>query len=107
MHRRVAATAHKGRVLPSIHLSAWNRNSRKFISKILHTPAPTPLESPPPGAPHSPAPLELVTPMDRYAPSRMLSCHKQMSVAAVISEGRSDPSHALRGSGRGKAKSWS
>jgi hypothetical protein len=32
--------------VPSIHPSAWNRNSRKFISNILHSPAPIPLESP-------------------------------------------------------------
>src|SRR5215211_6564088 len=50
-----------------IHRSAWNRYSRKFISKILHSPVPIPLESPPPGTPHSPVPLELVTPMDGYA----------------------------------------
>src|SRR5215208_2988823 len=53
----------------SIHRSAWNRNSRKFISKILHSPAPTPLQSPPPGAPFGPAPLELVTPVYRYSRS--------------------------------------
>src|SRR5215218_7422791 len=29
-----------------IHPSAWNRNSRKFISKILYIPAPIPLKSP-------------------------------------------------------------
>jgi hypothetical protein len=31
--------------LPLIHRSAWNRNSRKFISKILHNPAPSTLIS--------------------------------------------------------------
>ena len=41
--------------LALIHRSAWNWNSPKFISKILH----------------SPTPLELVTPMDRYARSWM------------------------------------
>src|SRR5918994_557063 len=55
----------------SIHPSAWNSNSRKFISKILHTHTPTPPESPTPGTPHSPGPTELVTPMDRYARSWM------------------------------------
>jgi hypothetical protein len=54
-------------LLALIHRSAWNRNSRKFISKILHSPAPIPLESPTPDTPHGPAPLALVTPMDRYA----------------------------------------
>jgi hypothetical protein len=29
-----------------IHRSAWNRNSRKFISKILHRGAPIPLKAP-------------------------------------------------------------
>src|SRR5215208_5350748 len=29
-----------GTTLKPIHRSAWNRNSRKFISKILHSPAP-------------------------------------------------------------------
>src|SRR5215211_7409092 len=88
-----------------IHRSAWNRNSRKFISKILYSPAPIPRNAPPPGAPHSPAWAPLVTLMDRYARLRMLPCHKQIFVVAVISEGRSDPSHTLlRGSGRAKAK---
>src|SRR5215204_6555446 len=50
-----------------IHPNAWNRYSRKFISKILYSPAPIPLQSPPAGAPFGPAPLELVTPMYRYA----------------------------------------
>src|SRR5829696_4040140 len=54
-----------------IHRSAWNRNSRKYISRILHSPAPIPLQSSPPGAPFGPAPLELVTPMDRYVRSWM------------------------------------
>jgi hypothetical protein len=57
-----------------IHRSAWNSNSRKFISKILHSPAPIPRNVPPPSVPHSPAPVPLVTPMDRYAELRMLSC---------------------------------
>src|SRR5215212_6406288 len=56
-----------------IHRSAWNRNSRKFISKILHSPTPIPLESPSPGTPHSPGPLGFVTPIDRYARLWMLS----------------------------------
>ena len=57
--------------LTLIHPSAWNKDSRKFTSKILHNPAPIPLESPTPDTPHSPVPLELVTPMDRYAGSWM------------------------------------
>jgi len=39
--------AHSGPIRPSprtsIHRSAWNRNSRKFICRILHSPARTPL----------------------------------------------------------------
>src|ERR671912_2292053 len=62
----------------------------------------------PPDAPHSPAPLELVTPMDRYARLRMGPFRKQMYADAIISEGRSNPSHTLlRGSEWGKAKGWS
>src|SRR5829696_3412065 len=64
-----------------IHRSAWNRNSRKFISRILHSPAPIPLESPPPGTPLRLAPAPLATPMDRYARSWMLPYRKQMSVS--------------------------
>src|SRR5215217_956387 len=44
-----------------------NRYSRKFISTILHNHTPVPHEITPPDIPHSPTPLELVTPMDRYA----------------------------------------
>jgi hypothetical protein len=50
-----------------IHRSAWNRYSRKFISKILHSRAPHTPKSPSPDTPHSPGPLGLVTPVDRYA----------------------------------------
>src|SRR5829696_7936729 len=56
-----------------IHPSVWNRCSRKFTCRILHNHVPIPLESPSPDTPHSPAPLELVTPMDRYAELRILS----------------------------------
>jgi hypothetical protein len=50
-----------------IHSSAWNRHSRKFISKILHKAAPLLPKAPTLDAPHSPAPVPLVTQMDRYA----------------------------------------
>jgi hypothetical protein len=50
-----------------IHRSAWNRDSRKFTCRILHTHTPIPLEQPSRYTPRSPAPLELVTPVDRYA----------------------------------------
>jgi hypothetical protein len=42
--------------------------------------------------------------MDRYARLRMLPCCRQMSAVAIISEGRSDLFHTLRGSGRGKVR---
>jgi hypothetical protein len=73
-----------GNALPLalIHPIAWKKNSRKFISKILHSTGPIPLESPIPDTPHSPVPVELVTPMDRYARLRMLPCRKQMFVDA-------------------------
>src|SRR5215203_5976379 len=51
--------------------TAWNRYSRKFISKILYSLTPVPLKTPAPGTLHSPAPIPLVTPMDRYAHSWM------------------------------------
>src|SRR5215217_9182347 len=57
----------RGGLKPLIHPSAWNRYSRKFISKILHNHTPVPHEITPPDIPHSPTPLELVTPMDGYA----------------------------------------
>jgi hypothetical protein len=57
----------RAQALVPIQPNAWNMNSRKFISKILHSPAPIPLQSPTPSTPLGPVPLELVTPMDRYA----------------------------------------
>jgi hypothetical protein len=53
--------------LALIHPSAWNRCSRKFVYEILHTRTPLPPKSPAPDTLHSPGPLPLVTPMDRYA----------------------------------------
>jgi hypothetical protein len=47
-------------------------NSPNFISKILYSPAQIPLKSPLPGVPFGPAPLELVTPMYRYAELQIL-----------------------------------
>ena|SRR5215217_2642939 len=72
--RGVAAPA---LLLALIHRSAWNGDSRKFISKILHRGAPVPLKSPSPDTPRSPSPVPLVTPMDRYACVWMLSVYKQ------------------------------
>ena len=66
-----------------IHRSAWNMNSPKFISTILHSPAPLPLRTPSPDTPHSPASLELVTAVDRYARLWTLRRCKQMFVEAV------------------------
>jgi hypothetical protein len=68
----------------SINPTSWNKNSRKFVCRILHIPAPIPLESPSPGTPHSPAPLELVTPMDRYARSWIPSDRKLRFVVAIL-----------------------
>src|SRR5215204_2158304 len=73
-----ARWVNRGTSRPSIHPIAWNRNSPKSISSILHNPVPVPLESPVSGTPHSPGPVELATPMDRYARLWMLSCHKLM-----------------------------
>jgi hypothetical protein len=50
-----------------IHWSAWNRNSPKFITKILHSSAPIRTEPPLQVPSHNPTPVPLVTPMDRYA----------------------------------------
>ena len=55
-------------------------NSRKFISKILHSPTPIPLDSPIQGAPLGLTPLELVTSMDRYAGLWIFSRRGQMFV---------------------------
>src|SRR5215203_4879274 len=61
----------KQTILGFIHRTTWNRNSRKFISKIVHSLTPIPLKTPAPGTLHSPAPMPLVTPMNRYARSWM------------------------------------
>jgi hypothetical protein len=65
-----------------IHPSSWNKNSRKFVCRMLHIPAPTPPISPAPGTPHSPAPIPLVTPMDRYTELWMLAYYKLMFVVS-------------------------
>ena len=51
----------------SIQRSAWNRNSPKFITNILHSSAPIRTEPLLQIPPHNPTPVPLVTPMDRYA----------------------------------------
>jgi len=76
LRARGSASQGRGIVAPDllyalIHRSAWNKNSRKFISRILHNLTPLPPKSPSPEDPHSPVPLELVTPMYRYARLRM------------------------------------
>src|SRR5215218_7749210 len=43
--------------LSLIHRSAWNRNSPKFISKILQSLPPLPLRTADPGTLHSPVPI--------------------------------------------------
>jgi hypothetical protein len=80
-----------------MHPTSGNSNSRKFISKILHSTTPIPLESPVSGTPLSPAPVELVTPMDRYAGLWMLSCCKQMFAV----ERERPPAYYLQHWGRG------
>jgi hypothetical protein len=50
-----ASQPNKLPLIASIHWSAWNRYSRKFISKILHSPGPVPLESPSPDTCIAPA----------------------------------------------------
>jgi len=59
-------------------------NSRKFACRILHTHTRIPLESPSPGTPHSPGPLALVTPMDRYAQWWMLPPGMNVCSRAMI-----------------------
>src|SRR5215217_7324731 len=66
-----------------IHRSAWNKNSRKFVSKILHNATPIPLESPAPDTLHSPGQVPLATPMDRYARLWMHSCGKHLFAAGL------------------------
>src|SRR5215216_8135960 len=83
------------------HPSAWNRNSRKFISKILHSLTLVPRKHPSPGTLHSSGPTPLVTPMDRYARSWMfflqtLVCTSQRTSYA--------PSRMLQVAGRGYAE---
>jgi hypothetical protein len=64
--------------LALIHLSAWNIDSAKFTCTILHSRPHTP-ESASPDTPHSPGPLGLVTPVDRYAGLWMRQMRKLMS----------------------------
>src|SRR5215203_3997819 len=64
--------------LKALFIQSRNRNSPKFISKILHIHTPIPLESPIPGAPLGSGPLELVTPMDRYRGLWMFSRREQV-----------------------------
>src|SRR5215203_3380742 len=85
--RRARGSASQGRgiVAPAllfalIHPSAWNRYSRKFTCRILHNHTLVPYEITPLDIPHSPTPLQLVTPMDRYARWWMPSCCKLMFV---------------------------
>jgi hypothetical protein len=84
-----------------IHRSAWNRYSRKFISKILHSLTPVPLKTAAPGALHSPTPIPLVTPMDRYARSWM--SFLQTNVCASERTPHA-PSLMLQVAGRGYAE---
>src|SRR5215212_655323 len=78
-----------------------NRNSRKFISKIVHSLTPVPLKTPAPGTLHSPGPTPLVTPMDRYARSWMF--FPQTNVCAPERTPHA-PSLMLQLAGRGYAE---
>ena len=84
-----------------MHRSAWNSNSRKIISKILYSPVPIPRNAPPPGTLHSPAPVPLVTPMDRYARSWMFFLQPNVWTSARTPYA---PSLMLQAAGRGYAE---
>src|SRR5215213_2434580 len=109
-------------LLALIHRSAWNGDSRKFISKILHSTTPIPLQSPSPGTPHSPGPLGFVTPMDRYARLWMLShvrglvvcpaprssspCAWPLSAPPLPPRGRSQAAGRCRTANSGLVSQW-
>jgi hypothetical protein len=84
-----------------IHRSAWNRNSRKFICRIVHNYTPVPLKTPAPGTPQSPTPLELVTPMDRYARWWMLPPGTNVCSRAMIRKATPKTRVSPGASGRG------
>jgi hypothetical protein len=75
-------------LLVLIHPSAWNRRSQKFISTILHSTVPIPLESPTPGTLHRTVPAELVTPMDRYARWWMFSLQTFATPSSALANAR-------------------
>src|SRR5215204_3868537 len=84
-----------------IHPSAWNRNSRKFISKILHSLSPSTPKNTSPGTLHSPVPIPLVTPMDRYARSWMFFLQTNVCASERTPYA---PSLMLQVAGRGYAE---
>jgi hypothetical protein len=84
-----------------IHRSAWNRNSRKSISKIVHSLTPLPLKTAAPGALHNPAPIPLVTPMYRYARSWMSFLQTNVYPSERTPHA---PSQMLQVAGRGYAE---
>src|SRR5215218_8534281 len=84
-----------------IHPSAWNRNSRKYICKILHNHTPDTPEITPPDIPQSPTPLELVTPMDRYAQWWMLPPGTNVCSRAMIRKATTQTCVSPGATGRG------
>src|ERR671921_2907881 len=87
-------------LLALVHPSAWNRYSRKVISKIVHSFTPLPQKTRP-GTLHSPAPIPLVTPMERSARSWM--SFLQTNVCASERTPHA-PSLMLQVAGRGYAE---
>src|SRR5215213_11700447 len=91
----------KQTILGFIHRTTWNRCSRKFISKIVHSLTPVPLKTPAPGTLHSPTPIPLVTPMDRYARSWMSFLEPKVCISERTPH---DPSLMFQVSGGGYAE---
>src|SRR5215213_9658014 len=91
----------KQTILGFIHRTTWNRCSRKFISKIVHSLTPLPLKTPSPGTLHSPAPITLVTLMDRYARSWMFFLQTNVCISERTPHA---PSLVLQVAGHGYAE---
>jgi hypothetical protein len=68
---------------------------------MLHIPFPMPLESPLQATPHSPVPVPLVTPMDRYAELWMCSVRNKCLCKPCVRVHSFCVCEPLRRSGRG------
>src|SRR5215216_130267 len=78
-----------------IHRSAWNRNSRKFGYKILHTPTPVGPVAPLLAPRQGPGAMHLATRLDRYAPCCMRLWRWLVLLLVHISIGTAHgPAHA-------------